>query len=406
MAFNDVIWYSSDDAGAPVLNNAAGSLLGVLQACLVDGYGTKSVSGITVAANVATAVCNGHSFSAQRLKRVRIAGAGTAAINGTKQITVVDANTFTFAAPGVADGTITGTITAKRAPLDWQRLFTGTNKSVYRSTDPTSTLHCLRVDDTAAAPASTTGARVRMFETMTDVDTGMNPAPADTQVSGGNWWNKGANSATAKQWALIGDGKRFYLSIQQSGDIGFAGGWRFFGDLISYRSADPFSCLITGDVGDSTDVYSGTPHGLMPRSTIESPASSGNASNGLSRIATGTGAAVRAIVVALVPDNRTPGSVEAGSTPAYPSPVDGGAVFTRPVLVREENTVYSHPVRGEMPGLCFPMAGIGTGIADKSVLTGLDGSPSSTFLACQWRARSTFQGPAQGIIVFDITGTW
>jgi len=39
--------YSSSDAGAPVLGNANGSLIAVLKACLVDGYGSKAAAGWT-----------------------------------------------------------------------------------------------------------------------------------------------------------------------------------------------------------------------------------------------------------------------------------------------------------------------------------------------------------------------
>lgn len=400
MAGNNVIWFDSSEAGAPVLNNAAGSLLGVLQACLVDGFGIKSVSGITVSANVATAVCAGHSFSGVKAKLVLIAGAGTAAVNGDKQITVVDANTFTFPAPGVADGTITGTITAKRAPLGWQRQYTATNKSVYRSTDPTSTQHCLRVDDTAVSPASATGARARMFESMTSVDSGTNPGPADDVLTNGAWWGKGANSATARKWVLVGDGKRFYFSIQQSGDSDFAGGWRFFGDVISYRSADPFACAIFGEGMDSADAPPGNVHAMAPTAISSAPQ---HPSVALSRIATGVGTAVRASLLSA--GGALPGAASEGIAPAYPSPVDGGAVFVRPVLVREKNDTYSHPIRGEMPGLAFPIAGIGSLIPTLTVLSAPEGAEGSTFLLCAWRGNSSY-GFVRGLMVFDISGTW
>ena len=49
----------------------------------------------------------------------------------------------------------------------------------------------LRVDD-----SGTTVARVRMYETMSDIDTGTNPAPTDAKVNGGlYWWKSDAASA-------------------------------------------------------------------------------------------------------------------------------------------------------------------------------------------------------------------
>ena len=40
--------YHSGDTGAPVLNGTAGSLVAVLKACLVDGYGSKAAAGWTM----------------------------------------------------------------------------------------------------------------------------------------------------------------------------------------------------------------------------------------------------------------------------------------------------------------------------------------------------------------------
>ncbi|NDU90166.1 MAG: hypothetical protein G3I08_09885, partial [Ferrovum sp.] len=41
--------YSSKDASAPVMTGVSGSLVTVLDACLVNGYGTKSGAGWTIA---------------------------------------------------------------------------------------------------------------------------------------------------------------------------------------------------------------------------------------------------------------------------------------------------------------------------------------------------------------------
>ena len=39
-----VVWFDSSETGAPVLNNAAGRLIGVLDACLITGFNTKAVT--------------------------------------------------------------------------------------------------------------------------------------------------------------------------------------------------------------------------------------------------------------------------------------------------------------------------------------------------------------------------
>ena len=52
-----VMWFDSSETGAPVLNNANGSMIAVLDACLVTGFNNKAVQSINVAAGVA-AVAN------------------------------------------------------------------------------------------------------------------------------------------------------------------------------------------------------------------------------------------------------------------------------------------------------------------------------------------------------------
>ena len=57
------IYYTSDEPGAPTLNNDNGSLISVLDAVLINGFGLKSVTSITVAGGLATVTCAGHQFT-------------------------------------------------------------------------------------------------------------------------------------------------------------------------------------------------------------------------------------------------------------------------------------------------------------------------------------------------------
>ena len=103
---NDVVWYHSDEVGAPTLNNAAGSLNDVLYACLVTGFRSQTLTSINVASNVATATLAGHGYTNDMM--VDVAGATPAGLNGRKRITVTGPGTFTFPTTGVADGAATG----------------------------------------------------------------------------------------------------------------------------------------------------------------------------------------------------------------------------------------------------------------------------------------------------------
>ena len=53
------------DAGVPQLSGTAGALITVLDACLVNGYGSVTLDSITVTSNVATCTkSTGHGFTA------------------------------------------------------------------------------------------------------------------------------------------------------------------------------------------------------------------------------------------------------------------------------------------------------------------------------------------------------
>jgi hypothetical protein len=78
------IWFDSSEVGAPTLNNAAGSLLEILRACLINGFGSKTVTSISVTAGVATATCAAHGFLGTYGKLVLIEGSGEALLNGQR----------------------------------------------------------------------------------------------------------------------------------------------------------------------------------------------------------------------------------------------------------------------------------------------------------------------------------
>lgn len=250
-----VKFFSSQMSGAPVLSGTAGAMIGLLDACLKDGFDTKTLTSLTVASGVATAAWSG-AHSAQPDAVVLIAGvtggpSGFAGLNGEqKVVSKPTAASLTFAT-SLPDGTYTGTITMKMAPLGWLKPFTGTNKAAYKSSDPSSTNCLLRVDDTG-----TTSCRVRGFVTMSDVDTGTEPFPTDLQVSGGGYWAKsGAASAAASQWVLFGDGKIFYLfnaPYYAVTTTQFAGVTRCFGDPIPFKpSGDAYCCALSYSINAS-----------------------------------------------------------------------------------------------------------------------------------------------------------
>ncbi len=250
---NSVRYYDSTMSGAPSLSGTAGALIGVLDACLVDGFGSVTVDSLVVASNVATAtVSAGHQFAMLGTTGpvIRIAGATPSGLNTDVRVNVTSATQFTFATTGISDQTATGTITAKRAPAGFSKAFTGTNKAAYRSLDVASTQLYLRVDDTG-----TTNARVRGYEAMSDVDTGTGPFPTDAQLSGGSYlYKSGAASSAVRNWAIYSDGRIVYFFCDAGANAQYLGGV-VFGDIASYAPGDAYHFVLIGAEGNTYPCY-------------------------------------------------------------------------------------------------------------------------------------------------------
>jgi len=264
---------------------------------------------------------------------------------------VVDANTVTFAAVGVADGSATGTITSKRAPLGWVKAFAGTNTAVYSRPDPSATTMLLRVDDTAAGVASATSARAVMVETAAGVDSYTAAAPTTAQMSsGGVYISKGANSTTAKAWCAFGDGRTLYLFTDGASytQAAYGGLHAFaFGDVSSWRAGDAYHCVIMG--GASIDTH------YISRSTDTPGIADGLY---LARLSNQIGGSVACTFQGRSSNGGYSGDVFAASGGVYPSPVDNGMPIERAVLLRESNSTFGNPYRGVARGIAFPLAQI------------------------------------------------
>jgi hypothetical protein len=245
--------FRSTDTGAPTLSGTAGALIAVLDACLKDGYNSKSVQSITRSGSTATVTfAAAHGFAADGLTIVRHAGADQAEYNGDFQISNVTATSYDITVSGTPATPATGTITAKVAPLDWGKPFSGTNKAAYRSAEVTGTRLYLRVDDNNPNADSYKNAFLRGYESMSDVDTGTGLFPTTALATNGIFLNKSsASDATSRAWELFGDGFEFHFFYTTTADS--AGRRQFhFGDPASDLLSDPYGALIYGDTAASS----------------------------------------------------------------------------------------------------------------------------------------------------------
>ena len=384
-----VKYFHSAMSGAPVLNGTAGSLIAVLDDCLVDGFNLKSVDTLAVSGGVATATISTGIGAFEADTVALIAGATPAGLNGEKRIISTTSNTITFDATGIADQTATGTITAKLAPAGWEKQFSGTNLAAYRSGDVASTRAVLRVDDSSAQ-----NARVVGYESMTDINTGTGPFPTSAQASSGLWWPKAnAANATARGWTVIADSKTVYVHLHTATtNIGIAGIVVHFGDFASYKSGDAYAALLTGatlDISTSTDA--GEPANLTHQSS---------APNYVARAFTGIGTSLSASsAVESYSPTHSSGNANATAVPAYPNGADNSLVLSRKIIYETGS------LRGVMRGLLFSVQACYASFAWRDKIDGSGANVGRKILAIKTGGPAGTSS-ANIVLFFDITGAW
>lgn len=309
-----VKWFTSDMTGAPAPATAAGTMISILDACLINGFNTQPLASLTYDSGTGqctSAVSAGHGFTQYQV--ILIEGAVESGFNGEQRITALDSTTFKFtltSTPAVA--TATGTITAKAAPLGWEKAFSGTNKAAYRSTDILSTQCYFRLDDSPGTGVSP----VTCYKSMTDVDTGAN------QVGGG-YWRITYRHGVASYWAVVGDNRGFYFYTTNYTYQCLV----FVGDFISFVVADAYNFAFTHDTFSSPESYNSS--GVIGKYNT-------SAGSYLARNHTGT----------LLNRSFSRHGITTGFT-NHPDPIVSGIVAGSYLPIREEST---DGWRGFMPG--------------------------------------------------------
>lgn len=321
--------YSSIQSGASPCAGTAGYGIAILDACLVTGFNSKSVSSLTVTANVATATTTtNHGLAVG--DPIAIAGANEAVFNDEFRVaSVPSSTTFTFAVT-TATTPATGTLSCKIPSLGWEKAFTGTNKAVYRSQDVTGTRLYLRVDDSNAQYMA-----VNLYETMSSVDAG-------TGASTTLYWKKSITSSeVARPWQLVGDRKIFYLFTDWNPSYPLQPNGYVFGDLLTAKAGDAYHCLIIGHTASDPLRAFTDNHFNVNRGSANT--SGQLLARSFSQLGVGVG-----FYKESAPASTAMGS---GSATIFPNQSDNG-VHLVPVYVFESAT---NAYRGRMPGLLIPM---------------------------------------------------
>ena len=378
-----------DMLGAPVLNGVAGATIGLLDACLVTGWGLKSATSLVVSGGVATLSFSGtHGAMLDMVILVEGVTGALTDLNGEQRVTALAAGQVKFAT-AAPDGTAAGTVTFKVAPAGWEKVFSFTNGGVYRSLHPESTKKYIRIDD-----AGTTSFRLRGYETMSDANTGAGMFPTDSQINGGGWCNKSnVANATPVKWLMVADARGGYLSIvgnSASTAATESGRTIFFGDFQPLRTGgDPHAfalgCATNGTYNDTNGVCD----------------EAANITQFTPRAFHGLGGSF-----AMAPVPESGGNTKSGADATFgkfPSEVDGGMMLSRRFI-----SLLNQAPRGIFPGLyTIPQSEVGMSIVPRSILPG-DGILAGRKLIAVGCGSSTAPYPSTslGISMIDITGPW
>lgn len=385
-----VKFYREDFPGAPVLNGVAGSLIGLLDACLCTGFGLRSATSLVVAGGVATLTLASDAKNGNLLDSViLVENSSIAALNGEQRVTWASSTELKFAT-AAADGTATGSITVKTAPAGWEKKFSGTNKAVFKSLSVEANTSYLQVKDTG-----TTNANVRMYETMVNVDTGVGAAPTVAQLAPGGYWAKSAAAnATPISWDLFSDARAFYycpapftaIDTQYIGQ----GCW-FYGEPIAFKSNDAFSTAIFFGNQDNSNY---TSHGSVFNTTnTDGP-----------RVARGYSGLGASVPCWAKPQSGTSAlSGDDGFLGAFPSQTDGALLLSEYILVDTASAGDQLVRRGRMPGARHaPQRNLGAAFGRKDTVT----VGGKRFYVTGANVAASDTVTDGGRMFFDITGPW
>jgi len=380
--------YYSGMTGAPTLSGTAGALIALLDACLKDGFNVKAPTGATQTSGTATlSFSASHGYAPGDV--IALSGANESAWNDEFLVLTTTTNSLTFAIGAGTTSPATGTLSCKIAPLGWTKLFSGTNKGAYLP--KAQYVQCyLRVLDDSTVPTSASGrwAKVRGYESMSDVDTGTGPFPTVAQAANALSVMKSSTSdSTVRAWWLAGDGGIFYLGLfWHASNSAYAEGFSF-GDINSLRSGDAYSCIILS----TTAGIDTLPSAPSPNFGLLSTFPTTTNGHYLARSHTQIGSAVAA---GKIGDNGISTFIGFGGT-TYPHPPDNGLLFS-PVAVFESVGLRSRA----LPGLYQPLHSAPLAYLD--TVTNVPDFPGRTFQAFDlYNAQ-----PARAQCLIDITGPW
>lgn len=268
--------FKSTDASAPVLTGQVGALTALLDACLVNGYGSIPCAGMEIGQTttnkrqyilnrgaVVTGSIAGTTLTVSAVTSGKLAVGQTISGSG-----VTVGTTITAVLTGIVGGIGTYTVSASQ-----------TVASTAITATSLSTGFSLWVDDNA--PTTAKEARVSGYQTMsatTPTGTGQFPTSSQSTIGTGMLVIRKSTTAdaTARAWTLTSDGTVIYLFTETGDYTSPLATFPFiFGDIFTYGPLDTSNCIIIGRqfensslpvVNNGTTIYEPFPQLQLPNS--------------------------------------------------------------------------------------------------------------------------------------------
>lgn len=239
---SNVVFYDSGMAGAPqaAALNSAGAIIALLDAVLVNGFNSISVTSLTRSGTTATLVTSGSNNFAVK-QRIEISGVDQAGWNDRWEVATKPAsNTVTFTVPNTLAATTTGTISAKHPAAGWSKTAAGTNNAAYKVGGATNFWVQIEDNNPNADSNATFRARTAQGWTALDTATVLGEVALHTKSGGSSW-------------AVAADPTGFWLLVGAAGGSLLAG----FGSFDSYVTGDAWAFFNTR--GRNTQLIGGSP---------------------------------------------------------------------------------------------------------------------------------------------------
>jgi hypothetical protein len=205
-----------------------------------------TASSVTRSGSTVTVNLTSHGFVANN--RVRIEGAVETDYNGVWVVASAAADSFTFDIGTATPSTpATGTILVRygQAGAGWTKPFTGASKAAYKQGGGNG--YYLRVND--ANNGSTARAYVAGYTAMTDVDSGSNKFPSNTDSR--VWCRSNDTTGTVRPWKILASDKLVHF-LAQTGENPTNGTgywhWGCFGDFKSFNTVATYDCVLSGRI--------------------------------------------------------------------------------------------------------------------------------------------------------------